>query len=653
MNAYLTTAIRYLGNAVKPALSRSGHLCQGGLPQTQRYSDHNDLPEGSTHGSPPWALYRSKSNMRRFLFYTLSTATAFIILHFWLPIAPLSIATTYEKAAPDPSILLDQGSVHPVQQLWRRAEHDFVSCNASQSKSLSEAVAEYRRRYDRSPPPHFDVWYKFAVSRDIHLIDEYDTIHKSLRLFWSVPPQELRARAAWLLEHRGDLSLMGVTIRDGSVLVLGSGQGGYQDIATQEMIEKFSEWLPDMDLVFNVNDEPRVLVPWEDIMRMEDIADNYPRDVQVHLQDFTGTNSTIKSTVAFRDDIQFTRLDQQSAWPQVKYACPIGTPARALINNSMDYAVTYQFQGLEFVTNVDLQSDICQRPSLRNTIGLLASPNALSTTSELVPIFSPSKLSSFADILYPSPYYYAEKVKYDTHTEDEAPWEHRKAQLFWHGATSGGYSSTGQWRSLLRQAVVSKLTLPSLGETVKVLQKSNSSQLWEVMEEDASRASERYDVLFTEIKQCSPQDYVNMVQHFGRHPLTAQSDTWKYKYLLGMDGNGLSGRFPSSLASGSLVMKVAFFHEWWTDRMFPWRDYVPLAETVDEVPELLRYFEKEHEGRQLARIIAENGRQAANGRFRKEDMEVYTFRLLLEYAFTLLYHFHCDWKLTRSIDMQD
>jgi hypothetical protein len=29
-----------------------------------------------------------------------------------------------------------------------------------------------------------------------------------------------------------------------------------------ELISKFQEWLPDMDILLNENDEPRVVIPW-------------------------------------------------------------------------------------------------------------------------------------------------------------------------------------------------------------------------------------------------------------------------------------------------------------------------------------------------------------------------------------------------------
>lgn len=61
-----------------------------------------------------------------------------------------------------------------------------------QSKSLPEAVAEYKSRYGRPPPPGFDKWYQFAVKNDVQLIDEYDYLTRSVEPYWKVSPRVLR-----------------------------------------------------------------------------------------------------------------------------------------------------------------------------------------------------------------------------------------------------------------------------------------------------------------------------------------------------------------------------------------------------------------------------------------------------------------------------
>jgi hypothetical protein len=48
---------------------------------------------------------------------------------------------------------------HPIFDLIEKAEEEWERKLNTASKSLDEAVAEYRRRYGRSPPKGFDQWY--------------------------------------------------------------------------------------------------------------------------------------------------------------------------------------------------------------------------------------------------------------------------------------------------------------------------------------------------------------------------------------------------------------------------------------------------------------------------------------------------------------
>jgi hypothetical protein len=59
---------------------------------------------------------------------------------------------------------VNPGGRHPIFDLIERAQHDWDEKLARQSRSLDEAVAEYRRRYGRAPPKGFDRW---CVSRSV------------------------------------------------------------------------------------------------------------------------------------------------------------------------------------------------------------------------------------------------------------------------------------------------------------------------------------------------------------------------------------------------------------------------------------------------------------------------------------------------------
>ena len=72
--------------------------------------------------------------------------------------------------------------------------------------------------------------------------------------------------------------------------------------------------------------------------------------------------------------------------------------------------------------------DVCMSPSLRDNYGFLVCPNAFNIVQDLFPIFSQSKLSSFQDILYPSPWYWATRVGYIEKRDME--WEEKENQMY-------------------------------------------------------------------------------------------------------------------------------------------------------------------------------------------------------------------------------
>jgi len=75
---------------------------------------------------------------------------------------------------------------HPIFTLIKRAEQDWNRKVHKQSKTLKDAVHEYRRRYRRNPPRGFDKWWAYAKANRVILVDEYDQIHRDLEPFWAL-----------------------------------------------------------------------------------------------------------------------------------------------------------------------------------------------------------------------------------------------------------------------------------------------------------------------------------------------------------------------------------------------------------------------------------------------------------------------------------
>lgn len=83
---------------------------------------------------------------------------------------------------------------HPIPKLMAQAEDMFRSMLERQSKTLSQAVREYKKRYGRDPPRGFDEWFALAKERNSLIIDDYDAIIEDLSPFFELSGEELRRR---------------------------------------------------------------------------------------------------------------------------------------------------------------------------------------------------------------------------------------------------------------------------------------------------------------------------------------------------------------------------------------------------------------------------------------------------------------------------
>ena len=59
---------------------------------------------------------------------------------------------------PDGLLIVNPNGPHPIFQLIRDAEAAWEAKCARASKTLDDAVSEYKRRYRRAPPLGFDKW---------------------------------------------------------------------------------------------------------------------------------------------------------------------------------------------------------------------------------------------------------------------------------------------------------------------------------------------------------------------------------------------------------------------------------------------------------------------------------------------------------------
>jgi hypothetical protein len=543
-------------------------------------------------------------------------------------------------------------TTHPVRKLITEASEDFDALLKRQSKTLNEATNEYRQRYGLPPPPNFDKWYEFAKAKDIVLIDEYDGIMDTIRPFWGLAPHVIRQR---LQESLGwSNNLLGVAVRDGKVKRIENGEE-WQQQATTGILANFAEFLPDMDLAFNLHDEPRVIVPAEDLDKLVSRAlnENMPKAMNnaAPQNHFSQRPKDVGNGQRFRE-FTYTRFNvfaHQPTWTHSKVSCPASSPARSIDEFQVDNQTSYATGSLGFIYNATALSDICLTPSLSTRFGFFDRPNAYNIIHDLYPIFSQSKISSYQDILYPSTWYWADKVPYTE--EKDVEWDEKKTDLFWRGSTTGGYSRSGGWRRQHRQHFVSVLNAYDkakiLTETSAPASETKESKAgWTETTILRSSLKDKVDVHFSHVGQCDAQDCEQQKVYFHITPPVPFSDAFNHKFVADIDGNAYSGRFYALLKSKSAVLKQAIFREWHADWIKPWVHYIPLSFEGDEWLEIVRYLSEpsksassskkaavvDASGADLARRIAEQGSYWGRRTLSSGQLEVYMFRLLLEYA---------------------
>ncbi|TPX30593.1 hypothetical protein SmJEL517_g05876 [Synchytrium microbalum] len=260
---------------------------------------------------------------------------------------------------------------------------------ARQSTTLKQATQKYRLKYDRDPPPHFDRFVKFALDHKC-LIDEYDLIQRDLAPFRKMDPEVLKRRIKALLTSD---AMTSYSIRNGQAQKV---QETYLNGAWDNFINSLAPLLPDMDVIANALDEPRVLL------------NVYDPSALSH------ANSTDPDPI-------FHHLERSQHHDHVHSSCTVQTMEALPTEHDDDYNAIH---------------------------GLLVAPDSFSYTHDLYPVLSPTKIHPcFADIVVPPVYYSTVSPS----LTDDVKWEDKEAKLFWRGSTSGGHAVNGNWRQFHRQ----------------------------------------------------------------------------------------------------------------------------------------------------------------------------------------------------------
>lgn len=553
---------------------------------------------------------------------------------------------------------------HPIDVLLQNAESEFSEVLAQETLTLQAAAEAYRRKRGRHPPPKFDLWFELAQSYGAVVIESlFDRIYYDLTPFWGVLPKDMRDFAR-SFEHR-------ISVRNGaanSTMNLGASASKDWMEAWLGLVNGVQHLLPDLDMALNVMDESRVIAPWEVVdshVGTERETRNLPPKAETR-QEYT----THGEDVGTSTNLEWIGSSAGSFWDVARVGCSPDSSARNLATSATFTSPPPLHPGFPehayhgYVQNWTLMKDPCQQPTLHELHGTFVEPLSISTTRKLVPIFGGSKLSMNNDILIPPAAYISETLAgglYSGPNGHGHDWGKKIQGVVWRGVASGGRNRAENWTRFQRHRFVAMMNSTAVQEAEidpdSPHQGANfvvpSSTTWNLTATTSvglgSWISRIAEVGFTNLI-CFPSigaatcNYTDL--YFSLVPNIDMAKQLEYKFLPDIDGNSFSGRYLAFLRSTSVPIKSTIYSEWHDSRLIPWVHFIPMDNSFIDIYGILDYFlgtrrvVLSEDGRTIvneghdkeAKKIAQAGKDWAEKVLRKEDMQVYVLRLLLEYA---------------------
>ncbi|KAG5949368.1 hypothetical protein E4U53_005900 [Claviceps sorghi] len=532
---------------------------------------------------------------------------------------------------------------HPIDKLLNGAEHQFADLISGESKIVQEAAQAYRRRRGRHPPPHFDKWFNFARSHNALVVESlFDQIYHDLEPFWGVDPGPLR-RAASQFE-------MTINVRDG---VASAESDWFWTQVWLNMTKTVQHLLPDMDIALNAMDEPRIVMPWEEINKyMKKASERRKLPAAKSMKNGfrpwpapkTGNLAGKIANKNWEHDEFFWKIVRRGCGPDsLARTTELQTSFADPPNITNKYAQPHLHKG--FVSNFTMSADVCHQPDLQGLEGILIHPLTVMSTKTFFPMFGGSKLTVNNEVLLPAPMYWNEEERYGGGDYHGSQWQNKKNKVIWRGVATGGSNLPENWRGFQRHRFVSLNNGSKISATEHGIAKPENFALPEA--EYATQAqkdgklgdwvNEFANVSFIDLMCAPPQDrhcsYTDF--YFKITNSMKMAEQFDHKFVPDIDGNSFSGRYLGFLRSTALPIKSTIFREWHDSRLVPWKHFVPMDNRFLDYFGIMEYF-LGYQGRnahdKAAEKIAIQGKEWAEKVLRKEDMSVYTLRLLLEYA---------------------
>lgn len=474
----------------------------------------------------------------------------------------------------------------------------------------------------------------------------------------------------------------------------GRGQKEWLDDMV-ELIAPFAEHLPDMSLAFNLGRRPKILTPWEDIHvlteagRQQQIAPQPGRVSREEKEEERnkralpdlfagGTENGNHDTAAALPGAAAERYVSPTTFRRLQaLACPPGSLTRRGLDQGVrDFcsSCAYPHSNGQFLSDWEAALDQCHQPDLFNLHEFYTLPHQEALFQDLLPLFSTAKTDNFNDILVPNPSDAKKTARWSEMAGDKPDQFSRAVDLVsWQGdlgdvrlLTNKAHHGSHRNRLLhmLRNATRADKVAFLVGW--KGYEGDDAPRYFHHEEVPTKNANGVLPFVVdladrggctTELCRLLEAEFGSPVGVNEEDDSEEGEDNHRYKIILDTQDGPLASaqstpHSPSFLRALYSPAKVpilsSIFREWHTERLIPWAHFIPLDTRYHALHSTVAYFvgltgRGPLNGRMRgagdmdaqtedAKWIAEEGSRWARRALRREDMEVYMFRLLLEWG---------------------
>lgn len=412
--------------------------------------------------------------------------------------------------------------------------------------------------------------------------------------------------------------------------------------------------LPDIDLAFNGEDEPKIFTPYE-VRHTHEVAGESKKHTRkpTALAPIHNDYSTYAPLGVNRPAINFEEVYQWSDMPETS---PLWLAARDTCNPKSlarsapadeDYSTpvkwpnasttSYMYKG--YVADWETAKSSCINPEIRNYhmsfIGMIHTnhqeqkADRKSVIRNLVPLLTGSRMHDVnTEILLPPamqwPQPGAEENGFTFSEDKRVPWESKRDVVFWRGSASGGVNTAKDWTRSQRHRLLAMtngtlvaqhqvranesrpahvpggdpvlpynfpLPDPAVYPLAALQSPSNLAKL-------ASWIDNVTDAAFVHLRCWPPMSWFGgngadcpySGPFYNVKASVPSAEQFLYKYHPDLDGASYSGRYRTILQSNSLPLKATIYDEWHDSRLMPWKHFVPMDVSNVDWWGLFEYF---------------------------------------------------------------